>query len=140
MERQVLSGDFEHVLDDKGRVTLPAKYRERFQESAYLVRLVGEAPCVRVYDGQGWNAFDTRYLEPLDEFGSEEDSWRIRDVYRNLYDVVPDRQGRVLLPAAFIEELGLSGKVRIIGNRTHLEIWNPATLAAVEKKRSERVA
>jgi MraZ protein len=137
--RQLLSGDFEHSLDEKGRLTLPRKYRERFQEAVYLVRLVDEEPCVRVYDEVGWADFDQRYLEPLDEFGSEEDSWRIRSVYRNLYDLQPDKAGRILLPSHFVEELGLDGRVKIIGNRTHLEIWNPATLSDLEEKRSRRV-
>jgi MraZ protein len=136
----MLAGEFEHVLDDKGRVTLPAKYRECFQDGAFLVRLVGEEPSIRVYDTQGWNDFDARYLEPLHEYGSDDDAWRIRNVFRNLYEVDPDKAGRILLPGAFVDELGLDGKVKIIGNRTHLEIWNPATLAALDQERSRGVS
>jgi MraZ protein len=136
--RQRLSGDFDHSLDDKGRLTLPRKYRERFEEAVYLVRLTEEEPSVRVYDEEGWAEFDQRYLDPLDEFGSEEDSWRIRGVYRNLYEVKPDKAGRILLPSRFVEELGLNRKVKIIGNRTHLEVWNPDTLSRLETQRSGR--
>jgi MraZ protein len=140
MQRTVLAGEYEHVLDDKGRVTLPAKYREFFQGGTFLVRLPDEEPSIRVYDTQGWNDFDTRYLEPLQEYGSDDDGWRIRNVFRNLWEVDPDKAGRILLPGAFIDELGLEGKVRIIGNRTHLEIWNPATLAALDEERERRVS
>ncbi len=44
--------------------------------------------------------------------------------------VEPDAQGRVLLSARQIKEVGLSGKVTIIGARDHLEIWDPDTLRA----------
>jgi MraZ protein len=140
MQRTVLAGEFEHVLDDKGRLTLPAKYRKTFEDGAYMVRLLDEEPSIRVYDQQGWNDFDKRYLEPLQEYGSQDETWQIRNVFRNLYDVAPDKAGRILLPGSFIEELGLEGKVKIVGNRTHLEIWNPDTLAALDEERSRRVS
>ncbi len=53
-------------------------------------------------------------------------------IYMNQDLVEPDRQGRVLLPAHHVKDLGLAGKVTIIGSRTHLEIWDPTTLAARE--------
>ncbi len=59
----------------------------------------------------------------------------MREIYKNHDQVEPDKQGRVLLSAQRIKELGLSGKVKIIGVRTHLEIWDPETLAAAEQGR-----
>lgn len=67
-------------------------------------------------------------------FNNKDDRWRARQVYRSQDTVVPDGQGRILLPAKRIKELGLSGKVKILGVRTHLEIWNPETLAALEEE------
>ena len=66
---------------------------------------------------------------------NEADSWRTRTIYRNQDTVEVDRQGRVLLPAKRIKELGLAGRVKILGNRTHLEIWNPTTLASLEEEK-----
>jgi MraZ protein len=128
----LLSGEFDHTLDPKGRITLPARYREYFQRGAVLVRLQENEPCVRVYHPESWTEFDAKYIEPLNAFESEADNRRTRRIYSGLDLVEPDKQGRVLIPAKRIDELGLSGKVKILGNRTHLEIWNPDTYAAYE--------
>ncbi len=130
MQRVLLSGKFDHTLDPKGRITLPARYREYFQGGAVLVRLPDNEPCVRVYRRDSWDEFDAKNIGPLDVFGNEAHSWQARTIYEKLDEVEPDRQGRVLVPSERIEELGLSGKVKIVGNRTHLEIWNPETYAA----------
>jgi MraZ protein len=135
MQRILLSGEFDHAVDPKGRVTLPARYREYFEKGVVLVRFPGKEPCVSVFHPESWEEFDTKNIEPLDVFESEEADWRARDIYMNQDYLEPDRQGRVLIPTQRREELGLSGKVKIIGNRTHLEIWNPDTLAA---RRAER--
>jgi MraZ protein len=135
MQDILLSGEFDHTLDPKGRVTLPARYRDYFSDGAVLVRFEDGEPCVRVYHPHSWKEFDQKYLEPLNVFENEVDSWRTRSIYRNQDTVEVDRQGRVLLPAKRIKELGLSGKVKILGNRTHLEIWNPVTLAALEEEK-----
>jgi MraZ protein len=132
MQQILLSGDFDHTLDPKGRITLPARYREYFQGGAVLVRLQENEPCVRVYHPESWADFDAKYIEPLNAFESEADNRRTRKIYSGLDLVEPDKQGRVLVPAKRIDELGLSGKVKILGNRTHLEIWNPDTYAAYE--------
>ena len=90
---------------------------------------------MRVYHPDSWREFDEKYIEPLNVFESEGDSWRTREIYKNQDFVQPDRQGRVLLSSQRIRELGLSGKVKIVGNRTHLEIWDPGTLAALEQEK-----
>lgn len=135
MQRVLLAGEFDHTLDPKGRITLPARYREYFQRGAILVRFQDREPCIRIYHPEAWDEYDAKYIEPLDVFESEENSWRTRMIYENLTQVDPDRQGRMLIPSQRIKELGLAGKVKIVGNRTHLEIWNPDTYAALKASR-----
>jgi MraZ protein len=135
MGRLLLSGEFDHSLDGKGRITLPARYREYFRDGAVLVRFQDREPCIRVYHPDEWAEFDGKYLESLDVFASEADSWTMRSIYRNQDRVELDRQGRILLPPKRVQELGLSGKVRILGNRTHLEIWDPMTLTSLEQEK-----
>jgi MraZ protein len=130
-----LSGEFDHTLDPKGRVTLPARYREYFQDGVMLVRLPNGDPCISVFHPDSWAEFDQKYLEARDFFENEADRWSTRDIYKNQDYMEPDKAGRVLLPAKRIAELGLSGKVKIIGVRSHLEIWDPDTLAAAEQGR-----
>jgi len=135
MEGLKLSGEFDHAVDPKGRVTLPARYREYFADGAVLVRLPNREPCLSVFRKDTWDEYDAKYIEPLDTFGDEDADWLKREIYRKQTLEVPDKQGRVLLPAGLAKELGLSGKVRIIGVKTNLEIWNPDTLAAREAER-----
>ena len=130
-----LSGEFDHALDPKGRVTLPARYRDYFRDGAVLVRLPDREPCISVFQPDSWGEFDGKYLDKQDFFESSSDRWSTRDIYRMQDFVEPDAQGRVLLPAQRIKELGLNGRVKIIGVRTHLEIWDPDTLAAEDQKR-----
>jgi len=128
-----LSGEFDHTLDPKGRVTLPARYRDYFQKGAVLVRLPNGDPCISVFHPDSWSEFDQKYLENKDFFENRSDRASIRDVYTKQDLVEPDKAGRVLIPAKRIAELNLAGKVKIIGVRTHLEIWDPDTLAAAEQ-------
>ena len=129
MDDVLLSGTFEHSLDPKGRVTLPARYRQHFQKGAVLVRFPGGEPCISVFHPDNWAKFDAKHIEPLDVFENKTDAMRARLIYMNQDVVEPDGQGRVLLSARQVKEVGLSGKVTIIGARTHLEIWDPDTLA-----------
>ena len=127
-----LSGEFDHTLDPKGRVTLPARYREYFRDGVVLVRFPDREPCISVFHPDSWAEFDQKYLERSGLLRERGHVGRPRDIYKNQDFVEPDAQGRVLLPAQRIKELGLNGKVKIIGVRTHLEIWDPDTLAAEE--------
>lgn len=129
MDEILLSGTFEHTLDPKGRVTLPARYREHFQKGVVLVCPPNDEPCVSVFHPGTWSRFDDRFFEPLDVFENKTQAWRTRTTYMNNFEVEPDGQGRVLIPARHIKRAGLSGKVTIIGVRDHLEIWDPDTLA-----------
>jgi len=135
-----LGGSFDHSLDPKGRVTLPARYRDYYRDGVVLVRFVDEEPCIKVFNTDGWEEYDERHIEPLNVFDNPADGWRTRQIYQNQDYVDMDRQGRVLLPANQIKELGLSGKVKIIGARTHLEIWDPDTLEARSKETGGRDA
>jgi MraZ protein len=129
MDDLFLSGTFDHTLDAKGRVTLPARYREHFQGGVVLVRFPGGERCINVYHPATWERFDEKHIEPLNVFESEVDAWRTRAIYMNQDRLEPDGQGRVLLSARQIKEVGLSGRVVIIGARDHLEIWDPDTFA-----------
>ncbi len=139
MDELHLSGTFEHTLDSKGRVTLPARYREYFQDGVILVRLPDGEPCVQVFHPQTWERFDVKNIEPLDTFNDPDAAWRARSIYMNQDQVEPDAQGRVLL-GKHIEKVGLSGKVTIIGARTHLEIWDPDTFAERMREMESRHA
>lgn len=125
MQGPYLTGRVDHVLDDKGRLTLPAGFRGTFGAEAYFVPSSHGEPYVRLYDPETWRAFDEKYLASLDEFGDREADEQIGDLYESMCRVVPDKQGRVVVPQEFVDFLGLEDKVRITGHRDHLRLWHP---------------
>jgi MraZ protein len=133
-----LSGDFEHTLDPKGRVTLPVRYRDHFKGGVRLVRFPSREPCISVFHPDAWEAYDQKFMENLNDFDSEEDSWSIRETYSSQAISELDRAGRILLNRKDIDELGLSGKVKILGARDRLEIWDPDTYQKERKLAMER--
>lgn len=129
---------FEHALDDKGRVTLPVRYRKHFPDStAYLVPAAHGEPCVRVYNMQSWDEYDAKYIEALNEFEADKASMLIRDLYGSMDEITVDKGGRIMLPDGVVDELGLSGKVLLVGHRDHFEIWDPETFYAYRPAQNE---
>jgi MraZ protein len=138
MKGLVLSGEYEHVLDDKGRVTLPAKFREYFERAAFITRSVDEhAPCVDVFPPEAWAEYEAKKVEPREESGTPDDDRIIRTIYRNLTKTEPDKQGRVLIPSKLVERFRLNEKVVILGRHDRLEIWNPQTLEAYDAEEDQ---
>jgi MraZ protein len=123
-----LLGKYEHSLDDKGRVTLPVKFRSHFQGLVLLVDLKQPwAPCIRIYTPAGWRTHVQPTVEKLEDFDNATEGMRRRRIYNAAFDVEVDKQGRVLVPTTMIDFFGLqrSGSVVVAGNGTHLEIWSP---------------
>ncbi|HUF54349.1 MAG TPA: division/cell wall cluster transcriptional repressor MraZ [Dehalococcoidia bacterium] len=114
-------GNFEHTLDDRGRVAIPAKYRSDFAAGAVLTP--HPDGCLQVYT-------DAAFNEMSNEVASRPATVRVGRQVRRAFDGTAfeaelDRQGRILVPARFREQLGLNGSVVIVGTRECLEIWRP---------------
>jgi MraZ protein len=114
-------GIFEHTLDDKGRVAIPARYRQEFALGAVLT--LGDAGSIEVYTPAG-------FTEMSDRVAAEPATTRLGRRSRRRFDAQSfdtelDRQGRILIPAKFRETAGVNGAVIIAGRRECLEIWNP---------------
>jgi MraZ protein len=113
-------GEFQHNIDDKGRVTIPARYRGEL--AAGLVVTRGFDQNLMLFTMDEWQALATRIAErPLSDEGVR--AFR-RRVFSGAADLNPDRQGRILLPTYLREFAGLTGEVVIAGNFNYLEIWS----------------
>lgn len=115
-------GEHEHTLDQKGRLTLPAKYRDSFPEGLVLSR--GMDGCVFAYAKADWSELASR-LAALDTLGRD-DRMMKRHFFSGAAEVMPDRQGRVMIPAALASHANLDREVVIAGVFDHLEIWDRA--------------
>ena len=120
-------GEHEHTIDDKNRLTLPARFRTACAGGVVLTR--GLDTCLDVYTRADWDALVEARLAPLDPFSRE-----ARDLMRFFFsaaaDAELDRQGRVLVPPALARHAKLGRDVVVAGVRAHLEIWDRTAWAA----------
>ena len=113
-------GEFRHTIDDKGRLTIPAKYRSLLAAGMVVTR--GFDRNLMAYDLQGWEELAERVKSlPISDPGARE--FR-RRVFSGAIDLIPDRMGRVLLPPYLRDFAGIDSEVVIAGMYNHLEIWN----------------
>jgi MraZ protein len=129
----MLLGEHEHTIDDKNRLTLPARIRHHFADGIVVTR--GMDGCLFAYTREDWNrVVDTRLatLDPL----SQEGRRMQRFFFSGAAEAELDKQGRVMLPAALIDHAKLGRDVVVAGVHDHLEIWDRAAwrkeLAEVE--------
>ena len=120
-------------LDEKGRLFLPAKYRDELSGGVVITK--GQERCL--------------YLFPQDEFQRITEALRtapvtaksVRDYSRVFFasasDEVPDRQGRVTIPQPLRDYAALQRDCVVIGANTRLEIWDAAAWQAYEADQNE---
>ena len=116
---KMLLGEFEHTIDDKNRLTLPAKFRQALSGGLVITR--GMDGCLYCYPQADWERLVESRLAGLDPF-SREGRMMNRFFFAGASEAEPDKQGRVMLPATLAKDLGR--EVVVAGVRDHLEIWN----------------
>jgi MraZ protein len=119
----MLLGEYEHTIDDKNRLTLPAKFRQAMAGGVVLTR--GLDACIEAYPAGGWTDLVESNLSGLNPL-SRETRVLERFYYTGAIEAQPDKQGRVMLPPALIEHGGLGREVVVVGMRDRLEIWDRA--------------
>jgi MraZ protein len=129
----MLLGAYDHTLDDKNRLTLPAKYREAFTDGLVVTR--GLDGCLFAYRRPDWDRLVESRLAPLDPLSPETRRLQ-RFFYAGAAEAELDKQGRVMIPAQLIEHARLGKEVVVAGVNDRLEIWDRAAwrreLAEVE--------
>jgi MraZ protein len=118
----MLLGQHEHTLDDKNRLTLPAKLRE--QLGAHVVVSRGLDGCLYVYADGEWARLAER-VGSLDPFSREARTMQ-RWFFASGSDAELDKQGRMVIPAALLKIAGIGREVTVAGVYDHLEIWDRA--------------
>ena len=116
----MLTGQYAHRLDAKGRVNFPAKLREELGEHFVITR--GLDNCLFVYSMQEWKLL----ADKLHELPISKSAPLTRFFFAGAAEVEPDKQGRVLLPAHLREYAGLDRDVTIAGVSNRAEIWDTA--------------
>jgi MraZ protein len=119
----MLLGEYEHTIDDKNRLTLPARFRQAFAQGVVVTRGIDE--CLAVYTREDWAQFVSGQLAELNPFSREARQMR-RYIFSAAVETELDRQGRVTLPAALINYAKLDRDVVVAGVQDHVEIWDRA--------------
>jgi MraZ protein len=116
----VFLGQFEHALDQKGRVILPARYREAFEPGAYLAASLDG--CVALYENEEFN----RVMNDVQEVAKRGPRERqaARAFAANAIQASIDKQGRMLIPSNLRAFASLERDVVITGNVNKVEIWD----------------
>jgi transcriptional regulator MraZ len=119
----MLLGEYEHTIDDKNRLTLPAKFRRAFEDGIVLTR--GFDGCVYAWTPGGWRNYRDSTLANLHPL-SQEGRRMHRHFFSGASETTPDKQGRVSVPPALLAHAKLGRDVVVAGVNDRLEIWDRA--------------
>jgi MraZ protein len=121
-------GEYIHTIDDKGRLTIPAKFRGDLSTGLVVTR--GMDVCLVIYPMEAWRKLTDRVSTlPLTSRNARD--FR-RLVYANATDTVPDGQGRINIPQLLREYAHLDGNAVVVGCDTYIEVWSPDGWAEVQ--------
>ena len=129
-------GTYEPKLDDKGRLILPAKFREDMASGIVITR--GQERCLYAFArGEFKDIHDQLRTAPLTSKQSRD---YMRVFLSGATDEIPDKQGRVTIPAILRKYAGLSKELAVIGAGNKLEIWDLPTWEAYLESQEEAYA
>ncbi|BCX05174.1 MAG: transcriptional regulator MraZ [Candidatus Roseilinea sp.] len=114
-------GEFTHTLDEKSRLTLPAKFRTRLADG--VVMTTGADKCLLIYPLDEFKLLFER-VSALPMMGREAATLR-RMLYSNAHDAVPDKQNRVVIPQPLREYAEITNEAVVVGVGKFIEVWNP---------------
>lgn len=114
-------GEYDHALDERGRITLPRKIRQEI-ELAEVVLARGYEGCIFGFDKGSW---ETEAAKHFDTPVTDEKGRQVRRyLFGSAQKVEIDKLGRILLPAQLKEYASISREVIVVGAGDHFEIWN----------------
>jgi len=116
-------GTYDHTLDAKNRLTVPARYRAALAEGVVMAMPVDLKPCVGVWRPAEYETYTRRALADLPPLSS-----RLTELERFFYgssqDAELDAAGRIMIPSSLREEAHLAKDVVVVGVGDRLELWD----------------
>jgi MraZ protein len=114
------AGSEQHALDPKGRIIVPARFRERLGPQ-FVLTIAHPDPCLALYPSATWVEFCGR----LESVAVKDERYRryVRYLFAHSEEVGCDNQGRVLVPALLRAYAGIERQVVSVGLLTRVEIW-----------------
>lgn len=114
-----MRGEFKSTLDAKGRMNFPVKLRDELGTSFVISKTIGEH-CIKVYPKNDWEAL----VESIRKKPEVKTAGIQRFLFGSAFEVEPDKQGRVLIPAPLREYAELKTDIVIVGLEGRAEVWD----------------
>ena len=112
-----MTGQYQHTIDAKGRLFIPAKLREELGDTFYVT--ISDEACLTVYSEERWEQFRKQFDEaPYSQARA------MRVLFALAAKCEPDAQGRILLPQKLRALKHLEKDVTVVGVGSHAEIWS----------------
>ncbi len=134
-------GEYEHSLDEKGRVSMPSKYKkyiEKITENPDYRNIViltkGKDKCIEAFPAEDWARLMGEFSGDMKLDDREEDRAYVNEKLRKATDVKIDKSGRILIPPKLKEYAGLSSKIMIVGGGDRFMIWGQEKLREKDEK------
>lgn len=128
-------GRFEHSVDNKGRVAVPARFRGQLEGELIITR--GNDHCLYVFTQEAWEPLASK-LNDLPTGDADARNLR-RAIFSAAEPVEIDKQGRVMIPDHLRQYAGINGNVAIIGLGTYIEIWDQQQWTELDSRIEENV-
>ena len=132
-------GTYDYSLDEKNRLSIPAKYRkvmQSLQEDTFIVTTLEDA-CLTLYPYVTFRQTVSEPVKALRQFDDDANELR-RFLGMHSTDVKMDSQGRINLPASACEHAGINKKVKLIGCGHKIELWNPEKFQEISTTRDAK--
>jgi MraZ protein len=129
-------GEYEHSVDNKGRVAFPAKLRKALSAEAQerFTLLRGLEPCLYLYPLDEWERVENK-LDKINSFSRQGRTVK-RNFLRSAEDLTLDKQNRLSLPSHLMEFSGITDTAIFIGSGERIEVWSPEKLDEVDSELS----
>lgn len=130
MAHLAFSGSFDHSLDGKGRVIIPASYRDALGED-FTITINPNKTAVAIYPKAIWDRQLERLsqINPMDKIGLQYERYLMSVSFSGNS---MDAQGRVLIPAKLRAKIGLTRDIVFVGLNHYIEIWDAEVYARME--------
>ncbi|MBN2899407.1 MAG: division/cell wall cluster transcriptional repressor MraZ [Clostridia bacterium] len=116
-------GEFSHTVDAKGRINIPAKFREQLNETFYVTK--GLDACLFVFPEEEWKVYEEK-LKGLPLTNKSARAF-VRTFFAGAAECTFDKQGRITVPQNLREYAHLEKDVMVIGVGTRVEVWSKPT-------------
>ena len=138
----MFSGRFDHAIDEKGRVSIPARFREVLQREGhdrlFVTNFFHERErCLELYPPREWDAFVEK-VATRSQFDPKVQKFETFYI-GGAQEVPVDRQGRVLIPSKLREWAGLTREVTFSARRDRFQLWDKQVLVRVLRSTEEEV-